>query len=141
METILNPAALPDSTPAVIYDPKSETVTIQSKIVSVAGVTVVTGGTELSWGSCMLAFGFWGTLIGLSMVSVGLWEYSEVKKGSTSHLLVLGLVVLGLSFSVVAGVVGLRCAMRKRGRTRIQRDEGRVVLVEGEGGVQKIVTV
>ena len=95
MESILDPSALPDPTPTVTFDPKSETVTLPSRVVSVAGVTVVTGGTEMSWGSCMLAFGFWGTLIGVSAVSVGLWD-SAHNNGNTSVLLVLGLVVLAI---------------------------------------------
>ncbi|KAK7886333.1 hypothetical protein WMY93_025954 [Mugilogobius chulae] len=69
---ILNPAYLdtdPSSAP-VTYDPKAETVNLPVGMVSVAGVTVVTGGVELSCGSCMLAFGFWGSLISLSCIAV-----------------------------------------------------------------------
>ncbi|KAL7875266.1 hypothetical protein SRHO_G00062360 [Serrasalmus rhombeus] len=141
MESILDPSALPDPTPTVTYDPKSETVTLPSRVVSVAGVTVVTGGTEMTWGSCMLAFGFWGTLIGLSSVSVGLWDSAHTS-GNTSILLVLGLVILAISSGVVLGVVVFRSIMKKRGLTRREREEGRVVLVAEDGmNVIKTVTV
>ncbi|XP_036435850.1 transmembrane protein 100-like [Colossoma macropomum] len=141
MESILDPSALPDPTPTVTFDPKSETVTLPSRVVSVAGVTVVTGGTEMSWGSCMLAFGFWGTLIGVSAVSVGLWD-SLHTGGNSSILLVLGLVVLGISSGVVFGVVVFRSIMKKRGLSRREREEGKLVLVAEEGmNVIKTVTV
>ncbi|KAI4898092.1 hypothetical protein NFI96_007411 [Prochilodus magdalenae] len=142
MESILDPSALPDPTPTVTYNPKSETVTFPSRVVSVAGVTVVTGGTEMSWGSCLLAFGFWGTLVGISMVAVGLWDYSMLTARHTSLLLILGLVVLAFSSSVVCGVFGFRFLMRKRGLTRREREEGKFVLVAEEGtNVIKAVTV
>ncbi|KAG9276044.1 transmembrane protein 100 [Astyanax mexicanus] len=140
---ILDPSALPDpATPTVTFDPRSETVTFPSRVVSVAGVTVITGGTEMSWGSCILAFGFWGTLIGLSMVCVGLWDYSVQKGGDHSLLLVLGLVVLAVSSGFVLGVFGFRLLMKKRRRIRRSREEGKVVLVSEEGmNVIKTVTV
>ncbi|TDH11660.1 hypothetical protein EPR50_G00063500 [Perca flavescens] len=100
MET-LDPSTLSDVTSTVAYDPKSETVTLPGGVVSVAGVTVVTGGVELSCGSCMLAFGFWGTLIGFSCVAVGLWDQLNHSEGGTSHLLGLGFVILALCFVVV----------------------------------------
>ncbi|XP_037392730.1 transmembrane protein 100-like [Pygocentrus nattereri] len=141
MESILDPSALPDPTPTVTYDPKSETVTLPTRVVSVAGVTVVTGGTEMTWGSCLLAFGFWGTLVGLSSVSVGLWDSAHTSE-NTSILLVLGLVILAISSGVVLGVVGFRSIMKKRGLTRREREEGRVVLVAEDGmNVIKTVTV
>ncbi|KAL7886473.1 hypothetical protein AOLI_G00041940 [Acnodon oligacanthus] len=141
MESILDPSALPDPTPTVTYDPKSETVTLPSRVVSVAGVTVITGGTEMTWGSCMLAFGFWGTLIGLSAVSVGLWD-SAHRGGNTSVLLVLGLVILAVGSGVVLGVVGFRSLVKRRGPTRREREEGKVVLVAEDGtNVIKTVTV
>ncbi|XP_072535184.1 transmembrane protein 100 [Salminus brasiliensis] len=142
METILDPSTLPDPTPTVTFDPKSETVTLPSRVVSVAGVTVITGGTEMSWGSCILAFGFWGTLIGLSMVSVGLWDYSVHQGGNNSLLLVLGLVVLAVSSGFVVGVFGFRLLMKKRGSRGRAREEGKVMLVSEDGmNVLKTVTV
>lgn len=137
MET-LDPSALSDATSTVTYNPKSETVTLPGGVVSMAGVTVVTGGVELSCGSCMLAFGFWGTLIGCSCVAVGLWDQS---KGGTSHLLTLGFVILTLSLAMVGGVVIFYLLMKKkRQMTREAREDGKEVLVES-GRVIKKVTV
>lgn len=142
MESVLDPSALPEPTPTVTFDPKSETVTFPSGTVAVAGVTVVTGGMEMSWGACMLAFGFWSTLIGVSMVSVGLWDYSVQQGGNHSLLLSLGLVVLGISSGVVIAVFGFRYLRKKRGLMRGDREEGKVVLVAEEGtNVIKTVTV
>ncbi|KAK7886334.1 hypothetical protein WMY93_025955 [Mugilogobius chulae] len=100
---ILNPAYLdtdPSSAP-VTYDPKAETVNLPVGMVSVAGVTVVTGGVELSCGSCMLAFGFWGSLISLSCIAVGVWDQASHSRDGLSHLLALGLVILALSMLTV----------------------------------------
>ncbi|KAA0703100.1 hypothetical protein E1301_Tti010792 [Triplophysa tibetana] len=119
---------LPDhskTTETVTYDPKSETVTLPKGIVSVAGVTVITGGAELSCSSCMLIFGVWGTLVGLSIVSVGLWDHSMYKNSGLSHLLTLGLVVLLISSGLVAVVFALRFLMKKR-RMKARRDRQEV---------------
>lgn len=126
-------------TSAVTYDPKSETVTLPGGIVSVAGITVVTGGTELSCGSCTLALGIWGTLIGVSAVAVGLWDHTQYQRTSVSLLLTLGLVVLSVSFAMVAAVLAFRLWNCRRGREQ-ERDEGRVVLM-GERGRSVIKTV
>lgn len=140
MET-LNPSALAEAPSTVTYNPKSETVTLPEGVVSVAGITVVTGGVELSCGSCMLAFGFWGTLIGFSCVSVGLWDQLNRSKGGTSHLLGLGFVILALSFVVVGSVSAFYLLTRKRrALTRQEREDGKEVLVES-GRVIKKVTV
>lgn len=141
MET-LDPSTLSPSTSAVTYDPKSERVILPGGVVSVAGITVVTGGTELSCGSCMLAFAFWGTLIGFSCLAVGLWDQSHWPEGRTSHLLGLGWVILGLSLGVVVSVVGFYLlTKRKRESTRAEREDGKEVLVEESARVIKIVTV
>ncbi|XP_068507925.1 uncharacterized protein [Syngnathus scovelli] len=128
------------SASAVTYDPKSEAVTLPEGVVSVAGITVVTGGVELSCSSCMLAFGFWGTLIGFSCIGVGTWDQLNHLSGGTSHLLALGLVILALSFAVVGSVVAFYILTKKRrmGR-RSMRQEGKEVLVEEN--VVKRVTV
>ena len=123
----LDPSALAGTTSAVTYDSKSEMVTLPGGIVSVAGITVITGGAELSCGSCMLAFGVWGTLIGLSVVALGIWDQSVQVGGRTSDLLGLGLVVLAISFGVVGSVVGFRF-LTKRG-SEIMREDGKVVLI------------
>uniref|UniRef100_A0A3Q0S4K1 Transmembrane protein 100 n=1 Tax=Amphilophus citrinellus TaxID=61819 RepID=A0A3Q0S4K1_AMPCI len=112
MET-LDPSTLTDVTSTVRYGSKSETVTLPGGVVSVAGIAVVTGGVELSCGSCMLAFGFWGTLIGFSCVAVGLWDQLNFFKERTSHLLGLGLVILALSLGVVAGVGAFHLLTKK----------------------------
>ncbi|KAM8846874.1 uncharacterized protein ACB058_013075 [Synchiropus picturatus] len=135
----LDPSALPST---VTFDPKSQTVTLPGGIVSVAGITVITGGAELSCGSCMLAFGFWGTLVGLSCVSVGLWDQIHQVKVGASHLLGLGLVILVLSFLVVGSVVAFYILTRKKKLTsRREREDGKEVLVEDSQRVIKKVTV
>uniref|UniRef100_A0A3Q4BMU5 Transmembrane protein 100 n=1 Tax=Mola mola TaxID=94237 RepID=A0A3Q4BMU5_MOLML len=140
MET-LDPSALSDVTSTVAYDRKSEAVILPGGVVSVAGITVVTGGAELSCGSCMLAFGFWGTLVGFSCVAVGLWDQLNQFRGRTSHLLGLGLVILSLSFVVVGSVLVFYLLTRKkREMTRGEREDGKQVLVE-TGRVIKKVTV
>ncbi|XP_008293987.1 transmembrane protein 100 [Stegastes partitus] len=136
MET-LDPSALEAS--AVTFDPKSEAVTLPGGVVSVAGVTVVTGGVELSCSSCMLAFGFWGTLIGFSCVAVGLWDQLSQSAGGTSHLLALGFVILALSFAVAASVAAFHLLTRKRREmTREAREDGKEVLVESERVIKKV---
>ncbi|XP_068425830.1 uncharacterized protein [Clinocottus analis] len=136
----LDASTLADVT-TVTYDPKSETVTLPGGVVSVAGITVVTGGVELSCASCMLAFGFWGTLIGFSCIAVGLWDQLNRAKGGTSHLLGLGFVILTISFVVVGSVVAFYLlTKKKREMYREQREDGKEVLVES-GRVIKKVTV
>ncbi|XP_056143082.1 transmembrane protein 100-like [Lampris incognitus] len=112
---------LPSTISAVTYDPKSETVTLPGGVVSVAGVTLVTGGAELSWGSCVLAFSFWGTVIGISVVAVGLYDQMKRSAGSSSHLLVLGLVVLSVSFGIAGSVAGFHLLTRNRRRRNERR--------------------
>ncbi|KAJ8005128.1 hypothetical protein DPEC_G00143440 [Dallia pectoralis] len=131
----LDPSALP-----VAYSSKSETVTLPGGVVSLTGITLVTGGAELSCGSCMMAFSVLGTLIGVSVVAVGLWDQQQNRE-RTSHLLVLGLVILITSFAVVGSVVGFRLlTKRRRKMKRQEREDGRVVLIE-EGGRRVIKTV
>uniref|UniRef100_A0A3P9LWJ4 Transmembrane protein 100 n=1 Tax=Oryzias latipes TaxID=8090 RepID=A0A3P9LWJ4_ORYLA len=138
MET-LNPSALADITSTVSFKSHPEAVNLPSGVVSVAGITVVTGGVELSCGSCMLAFGFWGTLIGLSCIAVGLWDLLNHSKEGTSHLLNLGLVVLALSFAVVAGVVVFYLLTRQKRETkREEREDGKQVLMENERVIKKV---
>lgn len=135
----LDPSALENAAPSVMYNPRSEVVILPQGVVSVAGVTVVTGGAELSCGSCMLAFGFWGTLIGFSCVAVGLWDQLTHSGGRTSHLLVLGLVILALSLVVVGSVVAVYLLTRKtRAMRRQEREEGKEILVENERVVKKV---
>lgn len=142
MET-LDPSALSAGTSTVTYNPKCETVTLPGGVVSVAGISVVTGGAELSCGSCMLAFGFWGTLIGFSCVAVGLWDqFNQSKGGGISHLLALGFVILTLSLVVVGSVVAFYfLTKKKREMTREEREDGKEVLVEEGERVIKKVTV
>ncbi|KAM7420984.1 hypothetical protein PAMA_015265 [Pampus argenteus] len=141
MET-LDPSALSAVTSTVTYDPKSQTVTFPGGVVSVTGITVVTGGAELSCGSCMLAFGFWGTLIGISCVAVGLWDQSIQSKGGTSHLLILGFVIFTASLVAVGSVVAFYfLTKKKREMTRKEREDGKEVLVEESERVIKKVTV
>lgn len=137
----LDPSALSSVTSAVTYDPKSESVTLPGGIVSVAGITVVTGGAELSCRSCVLAFGACGTLIGLSVVALGLWDQSSQPAGRTSHLLGLGLVILVISVVAVGSQVVFRLLTKKRRELRrADREDGRVALVE-ERGMRVIQTV
>ena len=141
MET-LDPSTLPSPNPTVTYDPKSETVTLPGGVVSVAGITVVTGGAELSWGSCIMAFGVWGTLIGLSVVALGLWRQSQPSGAETSHLLGLGWVILAVSVGAVGSVAVFHLATKQRRKLRRrEREEGKMVLVEESGTVIKTVTV
>lgn len=137
----LDPYALEAAASSVTYDPRSGVVGLPKGVVSVAGVTVVTGGTEMSCGSCMLAFGFWGTFIGFSCIAVGLWDQLSQSKGRTSHLLGLGLVILALSIVVVGSVVVFYLMTRKkRAMRREEREDGKEILVES-GRVVKKVTV
>uniref|UniRef100_A0A8C9VJA1 Uncharacterized protein n=1 Tax=Scleropages formosus TaxID=113540 RepID=A0A8C9VJA1_SCLFO len=69
MSTANTPAPSP-CTSAVTFDSKSEAVVLPGGMVSVAGVTVMTGGAELTWGSCLLAFGVWGTLTGMIIFKI-----------------------------------------------------------------------
>lgn len=136
---ILNPSALAEVPPTVTYNPKSETVTLPEGVVSVAGITVVTGGVELSCGSCMLAFGFWGTLIGFSCVGVGVWDQVNQAGAGLSHLLGLGFVILALSFVTVGGVSAFYLLTKKRRVIKRQRrEDGREVLVESQGVIKKV---
>lgn len=140
---VLDPSALPSSDAArVTYDHKSETVTLPGGIVSLAGVTVVTGGTEMTWSACMMSLGFWGTIVGISVTGLGLWDQSNQPQGVTSHLLVLGCVVLAVSVGMV-GSIGVLHLLKKRRReiTREDREDGKVVLVEETRRVIKKVTV
>ncbi|CAL9705614.1 unnamed protein product [Knipowitschia caucasica] len=141
---ILNPAFLEadPSSSAVTYDPRAETVTLPAAVVSVAGVTVVTGGVELSCNSCLLAFGFWGALVSLSCISVGVWDQTNHSRNGISHPLALGLVILALS-SITVGIVVVFYLLRKHRKqmTCQQRGEGKEVLVEESGDVKKKVTV
>lgn len=131
----LDPSALESL--SVKYDPRSEVVILPQGVVSVAGVTVVTGGTEQSCGSCMLAFGFWGTVIGFSCIAVGVWN--QVSQDRTSHLLELGLVVMAVSIMTVGSVVAFRLLTRKkRGMRREEREEGKEILVESRRVVKKV---
>ncbi|TSR75292.1 hypothetical protein Baya_11886 [Bagarius yarrelli] len=140
MEPILDLSSIPHPTPTVTYDPKSETVTLPSGVVSVAGVTVITGGTELSCSSCMLAFGFWGILVGVSALCVGLRESLMLNEGGISNLLALALVILVLSLGVTVGVVGFRFFMKKTKMMKREVEEGKLVLV-AEGGQRVIKTL
>lgn len=136
MET-LDPSALS----SVIYDRKAEAVILPGGVVSVAGLTVMTGGAELSCGSCMLAFGFWGTLIGFSCVAVGVWDQLYQSEGGTSHLLGLGIVILALSILTVGSVLAFYLlTKKKREERRKERQDGKELLVES-GRVVKKVTV
>ncbi|XP_047011617.1 transmembrane protein 100 [Ictalurus punctatus] len=142
MEPVLDFSSLPHPTPTVTYDPKSETVTFPSGVVSVAGITVITGGTELSCSSCMLAFGFWGTLVGVSALCVGLREYFLLNESNISSLLALGLAILFISLGIIVGVFGVRFIMKKTGMMIKETEEGKVVLVgEGRQSVIKTITV
>lgn len=136
MET-LDPSALS----SVVYDRKADAVILPGGVVSVAGITVMTGGAELSCGSCMLAFGFWGTLIGFSCVAVGVWDQLYQIHEGTSHLLGLGIVILALSILTVGGVLAFYLlTKKKREKRREERQDGKEILVES-GRVVKKVTV
>lgn len=140
MET-LDPSTLPDVTSAASYQCRPETVTFSSGVVSVAGITVVTGGVELSCRSCILAFGFWGTLIGLSCLAVAIWDQLGRFQNENFTLLGLGLVILVLSFLMVAIVLVFHLlTKKKRGIRREEGREGKQVLVQ-EGQVIKKFTV
>lgn len=135
---ILDPSALSDAT-TVTYDPKSQMVVLPAGLVSMAGITVVTGGAELSCGSCMLAFGFWTTVIGFSCVGVGLWDQLNLSKKGTSHLLGLGLVILSLGLTMVGGVAAFYLLMKKKKEMRRnEREDGKEVLVESERVIKKV---
>lgn len=137
----LDPSALEDIASSVRYDPRSEVVILPQGVVSVAGLTVVTGGIEQSCGSCMLAFGIWGALIGFSCIAVGLWDQLSHFKERTSPLLGLGLVILALSLMMVGSVVAFYLLTRKkRGMRREEKEDGKEILVES-GRVVKKVTV
>lgn len=138
---MLDPSTLSDATSTVTYDRKSETVILPGGVVSVAGLTVVTGGTELSCRSCMLAMVFWGTLTSFSCVAVGLWDQMNHPPGRISHLLGLGSVLMGLSLIGLGSIVALHFLTRKKKEmTRVEREDGKEVLV-GSGGMIKKVTV
>lgn len=135
----LDPSVLEAAASSVTYDPRSGVVGLPQGVVSVAGVTVVTGGTEMSCGSCMLAFGFWGTLIGFSCIAVGLWDQLSQSKGRTSHLLGLGLLILALSLMVVGSVVAFYLMTRKkRAMRREEREDGKEILVESVRVIKKV---
>uniref|UniRef100_A0A3Q1JH68 Transmembrane protein 100 n=1 Tax=Anabas testudineus TaxID=64144 RepID=A0A3Q1JH68_ANATE len=138
---MLNPSALSNVPSAVTYNPKSETVTLPQGITSIAGITVVTGGAELSCGSCMLAFCFWTTLIGFSCIAVGLWDQLNHFTKGTSYLLGLGIVILAASVMIVGSVLMYGCLTKeRRALSQKKMEDGKEVLVEG-GGVIKKVTV
>lgn len=140
MET-LDPSTLPHVPSAVTYNPKSETVTLPEGVTSVAGITVVTGGAELSCGSCMLAFCFWTTLIGFSCIAVGVWDQLNHLKNGTSYLLGMGIVILAVSFIIIGSILMHECLTKKRrALTQKQREDGKEVLVE-DGRIIKKVTV
>lgn len=135
----LDPSALEAAASSVTYDHRSGVVGLPQGSVSVAGVTVVTGGTEMSCGSCMLPFGFWGTLIGFSCIAVGLWDQLSRFKGRTSYLLEMGLVILALSLMVVGSVVVFYLmTRRKRAMRREEREDGKEILVESRRVVKKV---
>lgn len=135
---ILDPSALSDAN-TVTYDHKSQTVVLPVGLVSVAGITVVTGGAELSCSSCMLAFGFWTTAIGFSCIVVGLWDQVNNSEERISHLLGLGLVVLALSLAMVGGTGVFDLLMRKkREKSRAEKEDGKEVLVESERVIKKV---
>uniref|UniRef100_A0A3Q3J743 Uncharacterized protein n=1 Tax=Monopterus albus TaxID=43700 RepID=A0A3Q3J743_MONAL len=119
-------------TTAVTYNPKSETVTLPGGLTSVAGLTVVTGGAELSCRSCMMAFCFWKALVGFSCIAVGLWDQVNNIKEGTSHLLGLGIVILALCFVVILCMVAYALLKKKK------REDGREVLVESKRVIKKV---
>ncbi|CAB1448901.1 unnamed protein product [Pleuronectes platessa] len=130
MET-LDPSTLSDINSAVTYNHQSQTLTLPGGVTSVAGITVVTGGAELSCASCMLAFCFWKILIGFSCVAVGLYDQLSNSGKGTSHLLGMGFVILAFSFVVVGSIVAYDLLTKKeRAMTRAHREDGKEVLVE-----------
>lgn len=138
----MSDCSLPDRPPStVIFDTRSEAVILPDGVVSVAGITVVTGGAELTCGSCLLAFGVWGTLIGVSVVLLGIWDQKAEKHG-VSTLLALGLVILALGLGMVLGVAGYRYSNKKKQVIDWGNDDGKVVMVdERNTGCVKTVTV
>lgn len=135
----LDASVLEDMASSVTYDPRSEVVILPQGVVSVAGITVVTGGAEQSCGSCMLAFGFWGTLIGFSYIAVGLWDQLSHLRERTSHLLGLGLVILALSLMMVGSVVAFYLLKRKKRRMRRkEKEDGKEILVESRRVLKKV---
>lgn len=136
---MLDPSTLSDVPSTVTYNPKSETVTLPRGVTSVAGITVVTGGTEFSCGSCMLAFCFWTTVIGISCIAVGLWDQLNNFNIGTSYLLGLGIVILAVSLVIVGTVLIYGCLTKKRtALTQEQREDGKEVLVEDEKVIKKV---
>lgn len=138
----LDPSALEDMASSVKYDSRSGVVILPQGVVSVAGITVVTGGAEQSCGSCMLAFGFWGTLVGFSCIAVGLWDQLSQLKDRTSHLLGFGLVIVALSLTMVGSVVLFYLLKRKKRKNRPMRreekEDGQEILVESRRVVKKV---
>ncbi|XP_054597370.1 transmembrane protein 100 [Nothobranchius furzeri] len=138
MET-LDPSALTDVPSTVSFQCTPETVTLPKGVVSVVGITVVTGGVELSCRSCMMAFAFWGALIGFSCVAVGLWDQLSQLQAGVSHLLGLGFVILAFSFVMVASTALFHVlTKKKRMIIREERQDGKQVLVEGEEVIKKV---
>lgn len=136
---LLDPSTLSDVPSAVTYNPKSETVTLPEGVTSVAGITVVTGGTELSCRSCMLAFCFWSTFIGFSCIAVGLWDQLNHFKKGTSPLLAMGIVILAVTFIIIGSIVMYGCLTKKsRALLQEQREDGKVVLVEDDRILKKV---
>ena len=138
MET-LDPSTLSDINSTVTYNHKSEALTLPGGLTSVAGITVVTGGAELSCGSCMLAFCFWKILVGFSCVAVGLWDQVNNSRKGTSHLLGMGFVILAFSFTVVGSIVAYDLLTKKeRAMTQGHREDGKEVLVESDRVIKKV---
>ncbi|KAK2910134.1 hypothetical protein Q8A73_007849 [Channa argus] len=131
----LDPSALSDAPAAVTYNSKTESVVVPGGVTSVLGITVVTGGAELTCGSCMLAFCFWATLIGFSCVTVGMWEQLYHHPEETSHLLGMGIVILVVSLVTLLSVVMYNCLSKK---TQEKREDGKEVLVENERVIKKL---
>lgn len=135
----LDPSALEDMASSVKYDSRSGVVILPQGVVSVAGITVVTGGAEQSCGSCMLAFGFWGTLVGFSCIAVGLWDQLSQLGDRISHLLGFGLVIVALSLMMVGSVVLFYLLKRKKRRVRREeKEDGEEILVESRRVVKKV---
>lgn len=135
----LDPSALEDMASSVKYNSRSGVVILPKGVVSVAGITVVTGGAEQSCGTCMLAFGFWGTLVGFSCIAVGLWDQLSQLKDRTSHLLGFGLVIVALSLMMVGSVALFYLLKRKKRRMRREeKEDGEEVLVESRRVVKKV---